>query len=68
MPQAVMFAMQLLSQLPELIKGGQDVVGLVEDANAALAKMEAEKRDPSQEEWDALNAKLDELRKQLHAA
>lgn len=68
MPNALMFAMQLLGQLPALIAGGHDVIGLVTDANDALKKMKAEKRDPTPEEWGALNAKIDELRGQLHSA
>lgn len=66
-PQALMYAMQLLAQLPALIEGGHEVVGLVKDANDALKKMQSENRDPTPEEFEALNSKINELRAQLHS-
>lgn len=67
MSQALMFAMQLLAQVPALIEGGHDVARLIEDGNAALKKMQEENRGPTPAEWAALNSQIDELRAKLHA-
>ena len=64
---ALTYAIQLLSALPALIDAGMSIKNLVSDSTAALNKMQAEKRDPSPAEWDALNAMIADLRKQLHA-
>lgn len=63
---ALAYAMQVLNILPGLMAAGHSVVELVTETNTALAKMQEEKRDPSPEEWDALNAKIEVLRGQLH--
>lgn len=68
MPAALTYAMQVLTLLPTLIDAGQSVIGLVQHANAALAKMTAENRDPSDLEWSELNATIDALRAKLHAS
>lgn len=64
----IAFALQLLNVVPGLVAAGANVVGLIQDGRAALQKMQDENRDPSPEEWDALNARIGELRKALHSA
>lgn len=62
-----LYALQILQQIPALIAAGQSVLGLVQDGSAALEKMVSENRDPTEAEWDALNAVTKALRDQLHS-
>jgi hypothetical protein len=64
---ALPYALQVLSILPSLIQAGMDVTALVQNSTAALNKMQDEKRDPTPEEWHALNAQIKMLRGELHA-
>jgi len=66
MPTILAYAMQVLQVLPVLITAGQNVTAFIKQANDALYKMQAEGRDPSAAEWDALNAQIDQLRAILH--
>jgi len=63
---AFAMAMQLLAALPALLEAGADIKELVEDQTAKLRAMQDEDRDPTQEEWDELNAKITALRGELH--
>lgn len=65
-PAALLYAIQVLNALPQLIMTGQNVLGLIQQHRDALELMAAEKRDPTAEEWAALNGTIDTLRKQLH--
>lgn len=67
MGSIIAYALQALEAMPTLISAGQSVIGLVEHSSAAIKTMQAESRDPTQQEWDDLNATIDSLRKQLHA-
>ena len=67
MPAALPYILQFLNMLPQLIATGQNVMGLVNSTTTAVQNMIAEKRDPTQAEWDALNAITNNLRAQLHA-
>lgn len=58
MPVAIAFAIQALTQLPALIQAGADAVTAIEASIAALQSMQAEHRDPTQAEWDALDARI----------
>lgn len=60
------YALQVLAVLPQLIAAGRSVASIVQDANTALAAMQAENRDPTPAEWDALNAQIAALRSELH--
>lgn len=60
-------ALAVLAQLPGLISAGKDVIGLVNSTKATLETAKAEGRDPTNAEWDALNAQITDLRAQLHA-
>ena len=63
---ALMMALQLLQSLPALIAAGAEVKGLIEDQTAKLKDMADTGRDPTQQEWDELNAQIDKLRASLH--
>lgn len=63
---ALMMALQLLQSLPALIAAGAEVKGLIEDQTAKLKDMADTGRDPTQEEWNELNAQIDKLRASLH--
>ena len=63
----IAFALQLLNVLPGLVNAGINVATLIQDSRAALQKMQDENRDPTPEEWDALNQKIRDLRQALHA-
>ncbi len=67
MPMAIMYALQILEAIPSLIAAGKSVTALVTDGTKAVKAMQAEKRAPSQAEWDALNAQIKALRDELHA-
>ena len=58
MPTALAFAIQALTQLPALIQAGADIARAVQETIAALQALQAEGRDPTQAEWDALNARI----------
>ncbi len=59
---AIAYAIQLLGTLPSLISAGIDVVDLINNANDALKKMQAENRDPTDSEWSDLNDLVEKLR------
>lgn len=63
---ALTMALQLLQSLPALIAAGAEVKGLIEDQTAKLKDMADTGRDPTQQEWDELNAQIDKLRTSLH--
>ena len=67
-PLTALYALQLLQALPGLIATGLNVMSIINQGTTALQNMVAEKRNPSEAEWDALNAVTAELRKQLHSA
>lgn len=61
------FAVQALEILPGLIQAGVNVASFIKSTNDALAKMKAENRNPTKEEWDAQNAVIADLRAQLRS-
>lgn len=63
---AALFAIQALQLIPSLISAGIEIKGLVDQTRTSLEAMQAERRDPSQAEWDALNDTIKSLRTQLH--
>ena len=66
-PAALLYAIQLLSQLPTLILAGQEVIGLINNGKKALEDMQATGRDPSDAEWKELNDSIAALGDRLHA-
>lgn len=67
MPTAIAYALQLVTSLPSLIKAGADVLDLLDKGKQKLQAFATEKRDPTPEEWDELNASIAAKRQQLHA-
>lgn len=63
---AIAFAIQAFQVLPGLIAAGKDISVIVKESTDALRAMQAENRDPTQQEWDLLNARIAELRTDLH--
>lgn len=61
----IVYAIQALETLPTLISGSIEAVKFIEDAVKALKTMQAENRDPTPEEWDSLNALIEQLQAQL---
>jgi hypothetical protein len=66
-PTAIAYAIELLGAIPNLIAAGRDIAALVSEGKFKLEQMQAEKRDPTPEEWDVLNAQIKSLRGELHA-
>lgn len=64
---ALSYALQILNMLPGLIATGQSVMGLINAGTVAMQNMIVEKRDPTPEEWAALDAMRDALHKQVQA-
>lgn len=63
---AIAFALQAFQALPALIAAGKDIALIVKESTEALRAMQAENRDPSPAEWDALNKRIADLRAELH--
>ncbi len=63
---ALSLALSVLTQLPSLISAGVNVIALVKNTEATITKAQAENRDPSPDEWLALNTQIEALRAQLH--
>lgn len=61
---AISFAITVLNMLPSLISTGKDIVKFIEESNTALKAMQAEGRNPTDEEWDTLNKAIEDLRAQ----
>ena len=68
MKTALDLASLVLGTLPQLIAAGVNIVALVEQTNSTLSKAQAEGRDPSSQEWDAINDAIALERSRLHAA
>jgi hypothetical protein len=62
---AIAYAIELLTQLPAIVSTGMEIETAVKNGIAALQTMQAENRDPTPAEWDALHATLESLRQQL---
>jgi siroheme synthase (precorrin-2 oxidase/ferrochelatase) len=63
----IAFAINFAVKAPALIQAGADVYALFNQHKAQLETFQAENRGPTQAEWDAENARLDALEKQLQA-
>lgn len=61
------FAILLIQNLPALIAAGQDITGLVTEANRRISDAQAEKREPTAADWDWLNGEIKALQDRLHA-
>ena len=47
-----------LAALDELLKAGGNVAALIAQLRSAIAGLQAENRDPTAAEWEALNAQI----------
>lgn len=65
---AILYAIQGLTILEALIKAGLQVAPLIQEIKAALATMKDEGRDPTQAEWEALDAQEKAASDDLDAA
>ena len=63
----IAYVVQLLGVLPALAQAGRDIASLIANTTARLSSMQAENRDPTQNEWDELNLHIRTLRGELHA-
>ena len=66
MNTALTFALTLLDLVPLNARGVSGAFTAVQEGRQQLQKMIDEERDPTQEEWEALNSKIESLREQLH--
>lgn len=66
-PLALQYVIQVLTSIPGLLAAGQSVVSTVNHAITMGNTFVAEKRDPTAEEWAALDAIRDELHKQIQS-
>ena len=64
---ALAIATAVLQLLPSLLQAGIDVMGLLTSTNAVISQAQAEGRDPTDAEWQALDAQISALRAQLNA-
>ncbi len=64
----LMYALQALNAIPTLIATGQNVMGMVNRTTVAMQNMQAENRNPTDQEWADLHKDIDAMRNQLHAS
>ena len=58
--------LDVLKQLPALIKDGEEAIQLVESTLATVRQAQAQGRDPTVGEWDAIHAQIDTMTGQLN--
>jgi len=61
------FVQSVALQLPDLVAAGVDADAFIRGELDRVKQMIAENRDPTQEEWDALNATVQSELDRLHA-
>jgi hypothetical protein len=61
------FIESLTSQIPDLVAAGTDIQSFVNNEMERVRTMIAENRDPTQEEWDAMNSVVDDEMAKLNA-
>lgn len=57
---AIDFAISLLSKLPSLIQAGVDIMAVVNQGREQLQDMQAQNRGPTAEEWETLDASVNQ--------
>ena len=62
------FALNFALKAPALIDAGADVYSLFNAHREKLQTFRSENRNPTQAEWDAENARLDALEKELQSS
>lgn len=63
----VKYASMAFDVVPKLIDAGMSIKAHVDETQAALKAMQDGNRDPTEQEWAALNAQVDALRAKLHS-
>lgn len=58
------YILQVWSILPSLVEAGIDIMEFWEKTNSSIKQMQSEDRDPTAEEWEALNKLVEDLRAQ----
>ena len=66
METTLAYIIQLLGVVPQLIGAGTNIVAQWQARVQSAQTMVTEQRDPTPEEWDALNSTIAALRTQLH--
>lgn len=64
---SITLAITLLDALPGLILASTEVLSLISSTSATLSKMQAENRDPTDEEWSALHSIIATLTARINA-
>lgn len=64
---SLVIATTVLQLLPSLIQAGIDVMDLINSTNGVITKAQAEGRDPTDSEWNALDAQISALRAKLNS-
>ena len=59
--------MDVMAQLPALIKDGTEAVALIESTLGTVRAAQAQGRDPTQAEWDAIHSTIDGFTARLDA-
>lgn len=67
MESALKFAMMVMDLVPLVVKGVTGAAEAFQAGRDAVKLMVDEDRDPTDEEWAALNADLDEMQRKLHS-
>jgi len=67
MPAILSFALQALSMAPQIVSAGLDLATYVSSAVSAVRKMQAENRDPTPEEWAALDGDAADVHAKIQA-
>lgn len=58
---SIAFALAILQALPTLIQAGDQALQLIEEGIASLQAMQAQNRDPTDAEWQAINDLVTQL-------
>lgn len=56
------FALKALEAMPTIVNTVEEATTYVENTVSSLKTMQAENRDPTQAEWDALDKTIEDLR------
>jgi hypothetical protein len=67
MTKAFDYVAQVLAVLPGMIATGIEVTSFIQKASTKANAFQSEKRQPTSEEWDELNAYIAQLRGVVHA-
>ena len=61
------FVLKAFGSLPGLISAGVNIAAFVQETKTKVDDMQANDRAPTQQEWDDLNERIDNLRNRLHS-